>query len=65
MGDGEPYVSTRCRVGRHEQCEAERVVPNCACECHASRDQLSYELERFLGGLAEPFGFPTDPQDPF
>jgi anti-sigma B factor antagonist len=31
----EGYVSTDCRVGRHEDCQQRRIVPLCACPCHA------------------------------
>lgn len=31
----EPYTSTDCRAGDHQSCQERRIVPNCACECHA------------------------------
>ena len=28
------YMSTACRVGDHQTCQAGRLIPDCSCSCH-------------------------------
>ena len=37
----ERYTSTDCRAGDHQTCRERRIVPYCACLCHAANDEGS------------------------